>query len=690
MTTILVVDDKEDNLYYLKALLEGVGYDVVAARHGAEALVLARQSLPDIVVSDLLMPVMDGYTLLRHWKADPRLSAVPFIVYTATYTEADDETLAMDLGADAFIMKPAEPEDFIATLRQVESGPARSGTPRPKEPKADEDSILKLYSKTLIRKLEEKSLQLEQTNRTLETDIAERKAVEASLRESEQRFRLVAETIDEVFWITDPPKSRMIYVSPAFERIWGRPCEDLYQSPALWLDAVHEDDRERVDAAAAEQHSGATYDETYRIRRPDGTQRWIHDRAFPVRTSSGEIIQMVGMAEDITERRQLEEEFRQAQKMEAIGRLAGGVAHDFNNILAAIMMQAEMACMAEELPAEASGYLDDIRGAAERAANLTRQLLAFSRRQVLQSRSLDINRAVTSLGRMLNRLLGDDVRLHLKLHDAPLAVRADAGMLDQVLLNLVVNARDAMPSGGRITVATRISDVTAEDAAGIEGAVAGRHVRLSVADTGIGIAPDNLTRIFDPFFTTKEAGKGTGLGLATVFGIVRQHGGWVTVESQVGKGTTFHVYLPFAASDTVPGESAAPAPAPTAAGTENILLVEDEISVRVITRALLERQGYAVHEAASGVEALEVWERRERPFSLLFTDLVMPEGINGRELASRLQSRDPRLKVIYTSGYSGDVAGRELSLREGWNFLQKPYTRQRLLEAVRRALDGAD
>jgi two-component system cell cycle sensor histidine kinase/response regulator CckA len=686
MTQVLIVDDKEENLYYLQVLLTANGYTVASERHGAEALVVARQNMPDLMVSDLLMPVMDGYTLLRHWKADPRLRHIPFIVYTATYTEADDERLALDLGADAFILKPAEPEDFVARLRAVLAKVASAPGPRIQYPAGDETALLKLYSETLIRKLEEKTLQLEESNHTLEDDIAERKAVEASLRESEQRFRLLAENINEVFWLTDPAKTRMIYVSPAYERIWGRSCEDLYRTPANWLDAVHPDDRERVTAAAATQQHGGDYAETYRIRRPDGAVRWIHDRAFPVRGPDNEILHMVGMAEDITERRQLEEQFRQAQKMEAIGQLAGGVAHDFNNILAAIMMQADVASMVEGLPAEAVEYLDDIRAAAERAANLTRQLLAFSRRQVMQSRALDINEVVTSLGKMLQRLLGEEVRLQTSLEPGPLSVHADSGMLDQVLLNLVVNARDAMPGGGRIVIATARRMVTPDEAAAIDGAVPGGHICLRVSDSGTGIAPENLSRIFDPFFTTKETGKGTGLGLATVFGIVRQHGGWVTVDSELGKGTTFQILLPAAEAAGAPRADAAE-PAPRT-GSETILLVEDEISVRVITRALLERQGYQVLEAANGIEALQVWEQRQGPVSLLFTDIVMPEGVSGRELAARLQAGDSGLRVIFTSGYSGDVAGRELSLREGQNFLQKPYSRQRLLDTVRRCLDA--
>ena len=507
-----------------------------------------------------------------------------------------------------------------------------------------------------------------------------------ALRESEERFREVAETIREVFWIIDPAKNQMLYVSPAYEEIWGRSCQSLYDSSRTWVEAVHPDDRERVRQAAMTKQPRGDYDETYRIQRPDGTTRWIHDRAFPVRGENGEVVRVVGTAEDITERRQLQEQFLQSQKLEAIGQLAGGVAHDFNNILTVIQGYGSLLMMSDQSLSERKDAVEQIVRASEQAANLTRQLLAFSRRQVMQTRVLDLNEIVTSLTKMLQRLVGEDVHLQLNLHPHALLTRADAGMIDQVLLNLVVNARDAMPGGGRLFIETNEQTFTAEEAASVVEASPGRYVSLSVTDTGSGMTPEILPRIFEPFFTTKELGKGTGLGLATVFGIVKQHGGALTVQSEAGKGTTFQVFLRAeqVTGKSLEGNAAKPKPR---GGTETILLVEDDPGVRLLTRSVLEQSGYQVLEAPNGIVALKIWEQHQDRIQLLFTDIVMPEGLSGFELAVRLQTRNPRLRVIFTSGYSADIAGRELTLQEGQNFIQKPSAPLLLLETVRRSLD---
>jgi PAS domain S-box-containing protein len=513
-----------------------------------------------------------------------------------------------------------------------------------------------------------------------------RQRTEAALLASEERFRQIAENIQEVFWITDPQKQSILYVSPAYAAIWGRSCESLYAHPLAWVEAIHPEDRARVLDAAKTRQAHGTYDEQYRIQRPDSTLRWIHDRAVPIRNAAGEVYRIVGVATDITRQRQLEEEFRQSQKMEAIGQLAGGVAHDFNNILSAVMMQTELALLTPALPAETREFLGDIKSATNRAANLTRQLLAFSRRQVMQSRLLDLNDLVTNLTKMLQRILGEDVRLQLNLHSRPLTLRADAGMLDQVLLNLVVNARDAMPSGGRLYIETSERLIDAAEAHLLPDVRPGLYVCLRVTDTGVGIAPDVASRIFEPFFTTKSDGKGTGLGLATVFGIVKQHGGAVQVASELGHGATFSVFLPAAVVSSPP--LAEPGKTKPRGGTETILLVEDETSVRMLTRRVLERQGYRVIEARHGLDALNVWKMPHGKIHLLLTDIVMPEGLNGRQLAEQLQLAEPQLRVIFTSGYSPDIAGRELILREGQNFLQKPCPPDQLLAAVRACLDA--
>jgi len=518
-------------------------------------------------------------------------------------------------------------------------------------------------------------------------DVTERKLAELRLRESEDRFRQLAENIQEVFWMTDPSRGQFLYISPAYEKLWGRSCDSLYQTPGDWLAAVHREDRTRVAEAIAATPARGHHDETYRILRPDGTIRWIHDRAYSVRDGSGQVLRLVGTAEDITEARQLEEQLRQSQRIEAVGLLAGGVAHDFNNILAAIMMQAHLAIELVDQSSEVHDLLMDIKTATERASNLTRQLLAFSRRQVLQTRVVNLNDVVISLTKMLERILGEDVDLQLKLHPHPLLTRADAGMLDQVLMNLVVNARDAMPKGGRLTIETSERLHTADPGSTPPGASRGRYICVSVTDTGTGIEPRHLPRIFEPFYTTKDPSKGTGLGLATAFGIVKQHGGALTVDSVVGQGASFHVLL----RSTEDGESTAseePARPVGPGGKETILVVEDEATVRQLTRRTLERAGYQVLEASDALEALRTWEQHAGAIALLMTDIVMPGGISGRQLAESLCVRNPRLRVILTSGYSADIAGQDLSLRKGHAFLQKPAAPHVLLDCVRRCLNG--
>jgi PAS domain S-box-containing protein len=635
-----------------------------------------------------------------------------------------------------------------------------------------------------------------------------------ALKESEARFRQLTENIREVFWLTDVGKQNMLYVSPAYETIWGRSCQSLYENLREWLEAIHPEDRERVLQAALTKQAEGNYDEEYRIVRPDGTVRWIHDTAFPVRDESGRVVRMAGVAEDITARKEaettlresnkryedlvhtidgvvweadaqtvafrfvsaqaerlfgypvkqwldepdfwrnhihpddreqavarcrqatsegrnheleyrmvtadgravwvrdivtvvsennqpvtlrgifvditarhmLEDQFRQAQKLEAIGQLAGGVAHDFNNILTVIMMQTSLLQTKENLDEQTRQGLDEIACSAERAANLTRQLLTFSRRQTKQARHLDLAELVGGMTRFLRRILGEDILLESRFAPELPAVHSDPGMLEQVLMNLAVNARDAMPRGGKLSVA--LETVALDDAHALSHpeARAGRFVRLSVGDTGSGIAPEHLPHIFEPFFTTKDVGKGTGLGLATVHGIAKQHDGWIEVESAPGRGTTFRIYLPAVEeqAEAAPMETAPPVPG----GTETILLVEDEASVRDLACVVLERYGYTVLTAENGRAALDIWRQRKSRIDLVLTDLVMPGGMSGRALAEQLQAERPGLKVIFMSGYSDEIVHRQLDLQSGCRFLQKPYPPRALAEAVRRCLDS--
>ena len=388
---------------------------------------------------------------------------------------------------------------------------------------------------------------------------------------------------------------------------------------------------------------------------------------------------------ETTDRLRLEEQLRQSQKMDAIGQLAGGVAHDFNNLLTVILFNTDLLDFDTRLSPEARQLNWDINLAAKRAADLTRQLLLFSRREIMQPRHLDLNEAATQLTKLLQRIVGVRVRQEVRLCERPLIVFADAGMLDQVLMNLVINARDAMPNGGDLIIETFERELGPGEVILTPDVAPGRYACLCVSDTGMGIPPEVLPHVFEPFFTTKKAGEGTGLGLATVFGIVKQHGGAIQVDSHVGFGTTFRVFLPIA-SDGVN----APDPAFQSTeleGTETVLLVEDEESLRTKVAMVLAKNGYKVLEASNGNEALDLWNKHEGPIHLLYTDLVMPGGIGGLELAAKLTDQNPSLRVLYTSGYSSELADRELILKPGHAFLQKPAQVVAMLEKVRRVLN---
>ena len=516
-------------------------------------------------------------------------------------------------------------------------------------------------------------------------DITNRKRAEIELQRREEYFRSLIEHASDCITVVNA-QAMVTYQSPSGERILGYPAEAMLGR--ILLDLAHPEDLAKLRAALNQslEHLNLPVTLTVRLRHHNGLWRHIEAVGTSIQNAPGEK-QIIINSRDVSDNLKLEEQFRQAQKMEAVGQLAGGVAHDFNNILSALLMQTELVKSVEALPQEAKEGLDEILTDINRAADLTRQLLFFGRRQVMQSRVLNLNELITNLSKMLQRLIREDVQLQLQLHGSPLMTRADPGMLEQVLMNLAVNARDAMPKGGRLRVETTELTLTEEAGRLYPEAHPGHYVSFSVSDSGGGIPPEVLPQIFEPFFTTKEAGKGTGLGLATVFGIVKQHQGWIKMDNRPGEGVAFHIFLP--ASREIRTDSApAKITSKPNGGAETILLVEDESMVRKPTRKLLERQGYQVLEAADGIEALRLWQDHGKPVALLLTDLVMPGGLTGQELARRLVAEQPQLKVIYVSGYSADIAGRDFQLRPGESFIQKPYATDELLETIRRFLDA--
>ncbi len=516
-------------------------------------------------------------------------------------------------------------------------------------------------------------------------DITERREAEAALQSSETLFRSVWQNSVTGLRLVNQ-EGIIVAVNDAFCRLVGMEAQALQGQPFTVVHAASED-REKM----LEQHRESFL--AHNLQRKPERQYVLHNGNAVTLEIIDSFIElherpllMLSLFRDVTGQRQLEEQLRQSQKMEAIGQLAGGVAHDFNNILTVVQGHASL-LLAANLGESAGKSAAQIVQAAERAAGLTRQLLTFSRRQLIQPRQLDVNKVVGNMTNMLGRLLGEDVALQLNYCQLPPMVEADAGMLEQVLLNLAVNARDAMPKGGQLAIRIAIANVGEAYGRGKSEVRAGCFVCLSVTDTGTGITPENLRRVFEPFFTTKEIGKGTGLGLATAYGIVKQHQGWIEVDSQVGKGTTFRIYLPYIGA----GQSATEKPTTqitVRGGSETILLVEDEAPVCELVSRVLNKYGYRVLPAGNAVEAIEVWRNNKEQIALLLTDLVMPNHMNGRELAEKLWAEEPNLKVIFTSGYSADIVGKDFKLEPELNFLQKPYQPQMLATTVRRCLDG--
>ncbi|HXF96087.1 MAG TPA: ATP-binding protein [Gemmatimonadales bacterium] len=513
----------------------------------------------------------------------------------------------------------------------------------------------------------------------------------AKLGATQERLRRMVTSMEDAAhiggWEWDMGADRFTWTDELY-RLHGLAPQSLPITFERLLACCHPDDRDRVRAAVEKaREDGRPFEITYRIVRPDGRARTLHVRGATIAEDGGRPGRMLGTGQDITELTQLEERLALSQKLEAVGRLAGGVAHDFNNLLTAILSYAELAL--DGLPATdpRRGDIGEIKRAAERASALTRQLLAFSRRQILRPKVLDLNTLVANLDQMLRRLIGEDIEVVTQLQPRLGRVEADPGQLEQVIVNLAVNARDAMPCGGRLLIETAdvdLDETSLHDNGRMEP---GRYVMLAVSDTGTGMDEETKAHVFEPFFTTKPEGKGTGLGLATAYGIVKQSGGYIWVYSELGHGTTFKIYLPRVptAADVV---TAPAGPGPDLRGRETLLLVEDEEAVRRVARTALEQYGYTVLEAANGGEALRQVERWSGPVHLVVTDVIMPE-MGGRDLIQRLTATRPGTRVLFVSGYTDDAIVRHGVLRAGVPFLEKPFTPRALLGAVRRVLDGA-
>ena len=475
----------------------------------------------------------------------------------------------------------------------------------------------------------------------------------------------------------------LTYASPALDAFTGYSVDEAVGKD--FSEFVFEEDIEDYINSFQRVMNGAPSEQLeYRVKTRDGDLKWMRASNRPL-YEDNVAVGVQGQLENITERKQLEDNLRQAQKIESIGQLAGGIAHDFNNLLLPIIGYAEMSLpiVGEDHPVH--GNLLQIQDAANRAKELTNQLLAFSRKQVLRVRTLDLSKVVLDFEKILSRLIGENVSIETVLEDNLPAIKADESQIQQILMNLAVNARDAMPGGGKLVIATRLEYLDEEEASRLPKMKEGQYVLLAVKDTGSGMDADTLARIFEPFFTTKEQGKGTGLGLATVYGIVKQHGGGIDAESELGKGTEFRIYLP-SVDEEVEREAPKPVIKPGVPGTETILVVEDEPVVRDFVCEILKQNGYQVIRAEEPLKAIDIVKVRGDVIDLLLTDIIMPQ-MNGRELYIRLSKMREDMKVLYMSGYTDDVLGNHGVLEENVNFIQKPFTVPDLTKKVREALD---
>ncbi len=669
---ILLVDDEPANLQLLQVLLESRGHRTALASNGQEALHQAQAATPDLVISDILMPVMDGYGLCRAWMQDPRLRKIPFVFYTATYQTEEDEQLGLSMGAAEYLRKPMEPEPFLAQIGRVLDRARQGALRAPEAPVLEERAFLKLYNERLVQKLDKRHGEVIK-------QMAALKEAEALLRIKGAALEAAADGIA----ITDS-QGVVEWANPSFSEITGLPADRLvgHSLRTLRRDSQNPAFFERLwDTLMA----GRPWEVEIVNRHADGTLHTAKTTITPVRNDQGERTHFIEIMQDITNSKRVEADLRQSQKMEAVGRLAGGVAHDFNNMLNVILMNTEMCLTTGDLPEESRRRLLDVQQAAERSADLTRQLLAFSRRQPAQPQRILPHVAVGENLKLLRRLIGENIDLTFAAEPGTWPIHMDPSQLSQILANLVINARDAIPEAGTICIETANVSMGDHDRLFHSDMASGDYVQISVSDTGCGMDHATLERIFEPYFTTKGEGKGTGLGLSIVYGIAQQNGGTVSAYSHLGVGTTLKVYLP-----RCEAAEAEEAPAPRTElprGDETILVAEDEPSMLEVLRQALEAQGYTVLASSNPIDVCFLAQQHPGPIHLLLTDVVMP-GINGKELRERVTALRPGIQTLFMSGYTGDIMARRGLLEQEIRFLQKPFRIQDLARMVRAALDA--
>ena len=687
---ILVIDDNPSIHDVIRTILHRacpdsaplngrrIVFQVETALQGQEGLrrvkaaVEARQPFAMAFIDVRMPPGWDGVeTTLQIWKQQPDLQ----VVICTGYSDGSWEQRLRQIGRPENLFVLKKPFDAIEVLQLADALTLKWSLAQAANARFNNlDSLIT-----------QRTQELQSATEKLAREITERRLSEGALNRSEERFTKAFNASPVPLAILAVQDTRFLDVNKGFPTITGYSAEELIgQTPAqlnLWDDPEWE--KSMLDKVVKEISISSLRG---RIRGKSGR---VAEALFTV-----EMIERHGspallmIAQDLSEQLHLQNQLQQARKMEAVGQLAAGVAHDFNNILLVVQGNASLLLAAKSPESEEAKPLRNVCAAAERASRLVRQLLTFSRQQALELRPLNICETLGTVSDMLPRILTESINLTIKAPPSLPNVRADTTMMETLLMNLATNARDAMADGGHLTITAETVQLTADDVGTNPDASPGDYVRLTVRDTGVGIPPEVLPRIFDPFFTTKPVGKGTGLGLATVFAIAKQHHGWVDVQTKVGEGTSFLIFLPIIATCHPQPDAEAPLAKPVKGGRETILVVEDEPDLRDLVAQVLKSRDYRVITAASGAKALETWSQRDGAIDLLLTDMVMPDGLTGRKLAERLTQEDPRLRVIFTSGYTAGMPGADLDDVAEGHFLPKPYRPATLLQVVRDCLDS--
>ncbi|GFO64253.1 response regulator [Geomonas paludis] len=657
---LLAIDDNQDNLLTLSALLKTFlpEAQLITSQSAQDGIRRAGMEAPDAILLDIQMPGMDGFEATRRLKASPATQHIPVILVTAHRSDSACRVMGLECGADAFLSKPFDEAELVAQIRAMV------------RIKRSEDA-LRRERDSLEALVQRRTAQLSEANQELQGHLGR-------LVENEARYSRAVRGTSDGLWDWDLV-SGDYYYSPRWKELLGFADDELPNRPETFFSRLHPEDLPGVQDSLCAHFLGQTpFDLELRLRTRGDEYLTVRCRGQAEWDEAGEPVRMSGAITDMTERQLMEEQLRQAQKMEAVGQLAGGVAHDFNNVLTVIAGYANILKM--DLTSESAHYelADQIAAAAERAAQLTRGLLAFSRKQAMSPQRCDLGEIVRHVEQFLRRVIGEDIQLKTEILPEPLPVQVDLAQIEQVLVNLAANARDAMPGGGVFTIATGLRDGRGN------GDPAGKQAVIIVADSGEGMDEETSRRIFEPFFTTKEVGKGTGLGMAIVYGIVQQHKGNISLSSTPGQGTVFTIELPLveggAALQPVLAQQGVPQ-----TGSERILVAEDDPNVRNLVDMVLSRHGYQVILAQDGEEVVHRFQAEQDGIELVLMDIIMPRK-NGIEAYAEIKKIQPRAKVLFTSGYTADFI-QSRGMKEGVELIMKPVQPMELLRKVREVLE---